>query len=47
MDVSVINHNTLIQQSYIAITYFKSKIRAMIDDQPQYTTLLQQWKKKM
>ena len=42
MDVSVLNHNTLIQQSRIVATHFESKTIAMIDDHPQYTTLLQQ-----
>ena len=40
-------HNTLIQQSGIVTTHFESKTRTMIDDQPQCTTLLQQWKKKL
>ena len=41
MDVSVLNHNTLIQQSCIVTIHFESKTIAMIDDQPQCTTLLQ------
>ena len=35
MDVSVLNHNTLIQLSRIVTTHFESKIIAMINDQPQ------------
>ena len=40
-------HNALIQQSGIVTTQFESKMRTMIDDQLQCTTLLQQWKKKL
>ena len=39
--MSVLNHNTLIQQSRIVTAQFESKTIAMINDQPQCTTLLQ------
>ena len=40
-------HNTLIQQSDIVTTHFESKTRTIIDNQPQCTTLLQQWEEKL
>ena len=47
MDVSVLNHNTLMQQLCTVTTHFESKTIAMIDDQPQCTSLLQQLKKEL
>ena len=35
------------QQSDTVTTHFESKTRTMIDNQPQCTTLLQQWEEKL